>query len=144
MTPDWAMRVEAMQLFSAFALFGLIWTVQLVVYPAFRHVPPDRFTSAHRAHTGRIAWVVIPLLGMEGAATAAWLWYERPLSPYQTGALACVAVAWLSTFLLQVPLHHRLGRGFDAAAIERLIGSNWIRTLAWSGKTVILLLAGWL
>jgi len=144
MNPDWAMRLEALQFFSAFALFGLIWTVQLVVYPAFRHVPAERFTSAHQAHTRRISWIVIPLMMMEATASAAWVLYDRPLSPHQNGALACVAAAWLSTFLIQVPLHHRLSRGFDPAAIERLIHSNWIRALAWSGKTVILLMAGWL
>jgi hypothetical protein len=51
--------------------------------------------------------------------------------------LALLAVVWLSTFLLQVPCHRRLERGFDAAAASRLVATNWIRTIAWSLRAAV-------
>jgi hypothetical protein len=53
--------------------------------------------------------------------------------PVASGLL--VIVVWLSTFLLQVPIHHRLEAGKDDKRIQRLVATNWIRTAAWSLKT---------
>ena len=46
--------------------------------------------------------------------------------------MGLLAVIWLSTALIQVPLHQRLGGGFDAEVHSRLVTSNWIRTVAWT------------
>ena len=58
-----------------------------------------------------------------------------------TGALL-IAICWMSTLLIQVPLHLRLKANHAAASIERLLLTNWIRTLAWSGRAF--LVASWL
>ena len=52
-----------------------------------------------------------------------------------------VFVVWLSTFALQVPIHNRLKIRKDEILIRRLVVSNWIRTLAWSFKAVLITLA---
>jgi hypothetical protein len=52
--------------------------------------------------------------------------------------LALLAVVWASTWLLQVPCHTRLAGGFDAAVHRRLVASNWIRTVGWTARTVLL------
>ena len=49
-----------------------------------------------------------------------------------------LAVIWVSTFLIQVPLHGRLTRGFDATRHSALVRSNWIRTVAWSARGALL------
>jgi hypothetical protein len=46
--------------------------------------------------------------------------------------LGLLLIIWASTFLLQVPMHRKLGVGFDAEAWRFLVRSNWVRTLAWS------------
>jgi hypothetical protein len=46
-------------------------------------------------------------------------------------------VIWLSTALLQVPLHNLLARGLDREAVARLVQTNWIRTAAWSARAVV-------
>ena len=125
----------ALQEITAFAWLGLIWTVQLVSYPGFLHIPPDQFPAAHRAHSLRITWVVVPLFIMEIAACLAWLWIlpdTRTL--WHLSVVACVAAAWMSTFLIQVPLHHRLSQHPETTLLRRLIATNWIRTMAWSAK----------
>jgi hypothetical protein len=48
-----------------------------------------------------------------------------------------VAVIWLSTALLQVPAHGRLSAGFDAETGGFLVATNWIRTIAWSLRSAV-------
>ena len=56
--------------------------------------------------------------------------------------LALVAVIWLSTFLVQVPLHERLAvEGHTNDVVARLVRGNWIRTIAWTARAI---LAAWM
>jgi hypothetical protein len=50
-----------------------------------------------------------------------------------------LAIIWLSTAALQVPIHRRLLDGYDEAAVARLVRSNWVRTLAWTARAYIAL-----
>ena len=52
---------------------------------------------------------------------------------------ALLVVLWISTFALQVPLHAQLAQGFDADAHTQLVRSNWIRTIAWTARGILLL-----
>ncbi len=45
-----------------------------------------------------------------------------------------VFIVWLSTFVLQVPIHNQLKTGKENMLIRRLVATNWIRTAAWSLK----------
>lgn len=133
--------LDLAQLITGLAMAGLIWTVQLVVYPAFLHLTPENFPAAHASHSRRISLIVGPLLLLEWGATLAWfLGAGAPLSGLQYGIASCVAVAFLSTALIQIPLHHRLGRGWNARLLHTLINTNWIRTLAWTGKAILAVL----
>ena len=53
--------------------------------------------------------------------------------------LGLVIVIWASTALLQIPLHNSLGRGLDLEAIEKLVSGNWVRTVAWSMRSILVL-----
>lgn len=131
---------------ATLAMAGLIWFVQLVHYPLFDRAERDRFTEFESEHQRRTTVVVMPLMVTE-LVTAAWLLVEGWRGPQQflllIGAVL-LAVIWLSTALLQVPLHGRLSGGFDAVTHRRLVATNWIRTLAWSARGVLslALLAG--
>jgi len=133
--------LDLAQLMTGLIMTGLIWTVQLVVYPAFLHFSPEAFPNAHAAHSRRIGLIVGPLLLTEWSATIAWLTlFGGSLTHTQCGIVACVVIAFLSTFLIQVPLHHRLSRGWDERTIRMLVRTNWIRTLAWTAKGFLALL----
>ena len=54
--------------------------------------------------------------------------------------LAVLALIWVSTFAVQVPLHARLASGFDRAVWHRLVVTNWLRTLAWTVRAGIAVL----
>lgn len=119
---------------------GIIWFVQVVHYPLFSEVGAAGFTVYEAKHTKRTGWVVAPLMTVELASGIALLWYLPPSTPLplaQAGLFLLILI-WASTMLLQVPLHRRLVKGFDAAAHRKLVRSNWLRTLAWSGRTVLL------
>jgi hypothetical protein len=53
--------------------------------------------------------------------------------------LAAVAALWASTALVQMPLHASLAAGFDAEAHGRLVASNWVRTVLWTGRSGLVL-----
>jgi len=117
------------------ALVGLIWVVQLVIYPAFAMVGSERFQRYHEAHTRSITWVVAPLMLAE-LGTAAWLLHLELREPAFLWALVPLGFNWLSTMLVQVPLHEGLAQGFDPAAQQRLVMTNWWRTAAWTSRGV--------
>lgn len=119
------------------AMAGLVWFVQLVHYPLFAHVGRDGFARYEAEHTRRTTWLVAPLMLAE-AATALVLLAVDPSVLTAVGAVL-LGVVWLSTALVQVPLHRRLERGFDADAHRRLVRSNAVRTAAWTGRAAIAL-----
>lgn len=123
------------------ALVGLIWTIQLVQYPLFGRVKEDQFTGYHRGHMERITWVVAPLMLGE-CLSAGGLLLAGSRDPLFLASLLPLAVIWLSTWLVQVPLHRRLEKGFTAEAHQRLVRSNWVRTLGWTLRGICVLMLG--
>ncbi len=119
---------------SGFYMTGLIWFVQLVHYPCFRLQQPEGFKAFHRHHSVRTAWAVIPAMLIELGASAWLALFASWMSPWNQIIFGLVVLIWLSTFLIQVPLHGKLSGGYDTETIEKLISTNWIRTLLWSLK----------
>jgi hypothetical protein len=122
-------------------MVGVIWFVQIVHYPLFALVGRDGFAKYESAHQRMTTWVVAPLMLVE-LASAFWLSVKTisPVRPVEAWVgLALTAVAWVSTFVLQVPLHKRLAKTFDVASAERLVATNWVRTVAWSLRAALCL-----
>jgi len=128
---------------AAVFLTGLIWTVQIVHYPSFGQVPRAAWAAFHAAHTRRMSYVVLaPMVAELGLA--GWLaWAGRAALPGGSGwwSLALVGLVWAVTFFISVPFHDRLALGYDYIAIDGLIRTNWLRTLAWTARAGLL---GWL
>lgn len=126
---------------ATWAMVGLIWFVQVVHYPLFTHVGRTEFTAYERAHQSRTTVVVAPLMLIELAAAVALLW----LHPESVSAVLAwlgvglIAVLWLLTYFVQVPQHVRLAGGYDSVIQQKLVRSNWVRTMAWSARGVIAL-----
>lgn len=116
---------------ATWALVGLIWTVQLVHYPLFAQVGAEAFRSYHARHTRQITWIVAPLMAAE-LLTAMLLVARGLREPWLLASLAPLAFNWISTWRVQIPLHDRLAKGFDADVHRRLVATNWWRTTAWS------------
>ena len=58
-------------------------------------------------------------------------------------ALVLTVIVWASTFFLQVPLHEKLAAGFEANAHSALVRTNWLRTAAWSLRSLLVLYFAW-
>jgi uncharacterized membrane protein len=124
---------------STFYLTGLIWLVQLVQYPFFARVGAENFQQYHAAHTFWITPVVAPAMILE-LITSIFLIFYPPGNidgKFFWLGLFLTLTVWLSTFFLQVPMHEKLATGFDTEAHRFLVNSNWIRTIAWSLRSVL-------
>lgn len=130
--------------FATWFMTGVIWVVQLMQYPSFQHFREAEFAAGHDRYRVRMAFLATFPMVVE-AVTAICLLIYPPVGvtglELWTG-LTLVAVIWISTFALQVPLHERLSGGHDFDAVGRLVSTNWIRTSAWSARS--LLVAWWM
>lgn len=116
---------------------GILWLVQLVVYPAFSLVAPNDLPRYASAHATRITFIVGPLMLAELVSFLILLVLGTPFPAWLAIAAGfTLLVNWLSTFLWQVPLHARLQRA-EADAISMLIRSNWLRTICWTTRAVL-------
>ncbi len=120
-------------------MVGVIWFVQVVHYPLMAKVSASEFAAYEREHQNRTTFVVAPTMLIEAVAAAVLLVVAPPgmgrILP--AAGIALLAVIWLSTFLVQVPLHTRLAGGFDAGMHRKLVRSNWLRTAAWTGRGIL-------
>lgn len=121
-------------------LVGLVWTMQLVNYPLFNEVGSDAFGGYHTHHLWRITLVVGPLVVLE-FGTAVLLVRAGARNPWLIASFIPMVLNWLTTFLVQVPLHLRLSRKFETEVLRKLITRNWWRTSGWSIRGLCLLLA---
>ena len=122
-------------------MVGVIWFVQLVHYPLFARVGRPGFAAYSGSHTRLTGLVVGPPMLLEAAtAVALVLWNPPGVSVSLLWAgLFLVAGIWLSTALLQAPRHTTLGDGFDPAVHRFLVTSNWLRTVLWSLRGLVVL-----
>ena len=125
-------------------LVGLIWMVQIVHYPLFVEVGSNSFLAYHQRHIQLTTWVVAPLMVLE-LATGLMLWFRAPFHPFWILNTVGLVLIWGSTALWQVPLHNQLPLTEGAERIDlinKLVASNWLRTIVWSLRGVFLV--GWL
>ncbi len=126
-------------LVSTSAMAGLIWFVQHVHYPLFAQVGNQQFVAYESQHQSRTAAVVGPLMLVEGLATLAIFFTMTDLVgkalPLIGGVLLAIALG--STIVLSVPCHTKLSSGFDHSVLAKLVRTNWIRTCAWTARSLV-------
>jgi hypothetical protein len=129
--------ISLLHLVATSAMCGIIWLVQLVHYPTFHYVDSLRATSFEVFHQNAITPIVLPLMLLE-MATFGLLFKqgERDRGFLCSGVI--LAIVWLSTFLIQTPIHQQLVLGFNPDLIAKLILTNWIRTLGWSVRMILI------
>lgn len=139
--PPFDAILPPLHLAATLFMTGVIVFVQVVHYPLMAGVGAEGYRSYQEGHMRRTSWVVLPAMALELAA-AVGLALDRSGSTDQGMALvglALLLVIWLSTAVLQAPLHGRLVSGFDALLHTRLVRTNWIRTVAWGVRVPVAL-----
>jgi hypothetical protein len=131
--------ILCLNLISTWYMVGLIWVVQVVHYPLFANVSAENYIEYQQLHERYITPVVgVPMIieivtailllsYLPKGVSATWVWV----------ALILLFVVWLSTAFLQVPCHAKLNIAFDADAHRRLVDTNWIRTVCWTLRGVL-------
>jgi hypothetical protein len=118
---------------------GIIWFVQVVHYPLLTRVPAEAVPAYQTGNIWATASLVAVPMWIEGVTAVLLLWRRPPglpVNPLRVG-LALLAVIWLATWQLELPRHEALRAAFDAATLRSLIDTNWIRTVAWSARSVL-------
>lgn len=116
---------------------GLIWTIQLVHYPAFRYIDLSKFKEFTAYHGRNITPITAFPMILE-LMTGAFLLYHFQDFVFLINFILIVVI-WLSTFFLSVPLHMKLSNTHDKTVIEKLILTNWPRTLIWTARSGLLI-----
>jgi hypothetical protein len=121
---------------------GAIWFVQIVHYPLFPLAGGANYPLYQRHHERGIARVVIPFMLAELLTGVILVIRFPPVvsrSLFQLSLVLLLGI-WISTFFLQIPQHRRLETGFDIQAWQTLRRTNWVRTICWSLRLIILFL----
>lgn len=129
-----------LQFGSTLFMTGVIWIIQVVHYPLFARVGRELFADYEKSHATLISFVVIPPMLAE-LGLAFLLLFFRPFQiPTWAAGLGfgLVLLIWLATFFLQLPQHAILSTGFDETAHHLLVATNWIRTVAWTARSLLL------
>lgn len=126
---------------STWFMTGVIWIVQIVHYPLFRHVDAKEFKKYEASHTSLIGFIVVPAMLFE-ITSGIYILFSDFLSGEQyllfLVASILLLVIWLSTMLIQARQHRVLSSGYNLAIINSLVKYNWIRTIGWTLRAVIL------
>lgn len=125
---------------SSFWMMAVIWFVQIVHYPMFQLIPESHRIHASEKHQAWISWIVMPPMLLEAFSMLAMVsdfWHSKLFIV----SAVLLMIIWASTFLLQVPCHHQLLKNPTDEVISRLVHTNWIRTVSWTVKTILI---GWL
>ena len=131
---------------STLYLVGVIWVVQILHYPLLANVGANGYAAYHNLHASRITPVVAPAMIAEllTAIYFAFAPFEKIDLSYFWFGLVLVLIIWASTFFVQVPLHEKLGSGFDSNVQRRLVLTNWVRTIFWTLRGGLVLWLLWL
>ncbi|MEM7785848.1 MAG: hypothetical protein AAF939_04195 [Planctomycetota bacterium] len=131
-----------LNLASTWYMVGLIWMVQLVHYPLFAKVGKQDYETYQRLHQQLTSIAVGPAMLVEAFSSVLMGIYPIDGIPPSVifSGIGLVFVIWISTAALQVPCHGKLNHGYDKPTHQFLVNSNWIRTIAWSARGV---LVGW-
>lgn len=129
------------QLVITWILAGIMWFAQVVHYPLYKKIK-EGFVEYERAHIRRAAFLLAPLMLFEiiSAILLIGVVPEGMMTRFASINLILLMVIWLSTFLFQVTQHQKLSVRFSKKIIQGLIHSNWIRTLLWTAKGIVMIL----
>ena len=128
-------EIIILNLFVSSFMFGLIVTTQLVTYPLFSSINNSGFTKYHVNYVNKISKVAGPAMIME-LIIASFLLYNFGNLSSKLIFLITILI-FLSTLLIQVPIHDRIKYQANNFLFKKLVMTNWIRTLLWSLKCIL-------
>lgn len=133
-----------LNIFSCAFMTGVIWLVQVVNYPLYRHVSVENFTQYQTEHIRSITGVVGPVMIIELFTSLGVISFlpvdftkQNILYPLLIN-FALVVLIWLATVSYSVPIHQALKENWDEKLYTKLLATNWTRTIAWTLRLLLL------
>lgn len=117
-------------------MLAIIWLIQLIHYPSFLHINENEFKDFHAKHTQIMGFLVGPVMVLELIISCMQL--STGVNASSISLLIIVLCLWFFTFFVSVPIHNKLSGGFQKTLIQKLILTNWLRTLLWTIKFLMM------
>ena len=118
-------------------LVSLVFMTQFITYPTFLHIDKDKFSEYHRKYVNNISFIVAPVMLIELLTLLLIAYLSKDFLIIKS--LILLLVIWLTTFFIMIPSHNRISKSFNIKEINRLINYNWVRTILWSFKLLLII-----
>jgi hypothetical protein len=130
-----------LHLFTTIYMTGIIWLVQIIHYPLFKFVGRDQWSTYHQEHIKLTSIVIAGPMIVELISYFLVLYLipvYRENSFFLISGLLLLLI-WGTTFFVSVPLHNTLANGFIEKPWSLLVTTNWIRTISWTARAILIL-----
>ena len=117
---------------------GVIWVIQVVHYPSFHFIEKELYTAFQKFHMNKISIIVIPIMLAE-LITGMMLFLDKSSkSPFLIISFVILVLIWLITGVFFSKAHNELMTGYQELVVNQLVVMNWIRTLLWTLRLLLL------
>ena len=117
---------------------GVIWVIQIVHYPSFHFIEKELYTAFQKFHMNKISIIVIPIMLAE-LITGIMLFLDKSFkSPFLIISIIILVLIWLITGVFFTKAHNELIAGYQELVVNQLVVMNWIRTLLWTLRLLLL------
>ena len=117
---------------------GVIWVIQIVHYPSFHFIEKELYTAFQKFHMNKISIIVIPIMLAE-LITGMMLFLDKSSkSPFLIISFVILVLIWLITGVFFSKAHNELIAGYQELVVTQLVAMNWIRTLLWTLRLLLL------
>ena len=118
---------------------GVIWVIQIVHYPSFHFIEKELYTAFQKFHMNKISIIVIPIMLAE-LITGMMLFLDKSSkSPFLIISFVILVLIWLITGVFFSKAHNELIAGYQELVVNQLVAMNWIRTLLWTLRLLLLI-----
>ena len=131
------MDIIKIHILSTAIITGAIWVIQLIHYPGFAYIEDKLFKSFMVLHIRGIMLFVFPMMVIE-IFTGTYLLFQGHFSLLFLYAMIFLYLIWLSTALIFSGYHSKLKDNKDSKIINKLVKYNWLRTIGWSFRLILL------
>ena len=117
---------------------GVIWVIQIVHYPSFHFIEKELYTAFQKFHMNKISIIVIAIMLAE-LITGMMLFLDKSSkSPFLIVSFVILVLIWLITGVFFSKAHNELIIGYQELVVNQLVVMNWIRTLLWTLRLLLL------